>query len=383
MKKDILIIAYSLLHRDPRILRQIEAFKNNYHLQTIGYSSSNVNDVVHFNIPEKPKIKIRKYLNALRILTHQYKKTLYSFFSIKKLLEYDYKEPDLIVANDWDGLFLAGILVEKKHWKSKIYFDAHEYSPKEFDTLKWKVFFRPLINYVLKKMRNRFAVMSTVCPSLARMYETYFHFKPHTVYTVTNATSFEKTLLPAPVLDKIKLIHHGAAMPARQLETMIDMMQFLPSEKYELFFMLVKTNNVKYYDTLVNRAKNYSNIHFLEPVLFNKIPSYTNQFDIGVYILNNAIINNKYALPNKFFEFIQARLAIAVGDSFEMRQYIQKYNLGIAAEKNDACLLAKKILSLSTADIMRFKENAHKYAQKLSAEKNITLLQEIAKVALS
>ncbi|MBR5016897.1 MAG: capsular biosynthesis protein, partial [Spirochaetia bacterium] len=86
----------------------------------------------------------------------------------------------------------------------------------------------------------------------------------------------------------------------------------------------------------------------------------------------------KYALPNKFFEFVQARLAIAIGDSFEMKQYVKKYDLGIAADENSAEALAKEIIKLSKDDIMRYKQNAHKYARELSAETNMVELRKIA-----
>ena len=37
-----------------------------------------------------------------------------------------------------------------------------------------------------------------------------------------------------------------------------------------------------------------------------------NQYDIGVYLLRDGNLNNKYAMPNKLYEFVQARLADAV-----------------------------------------------------------------------
>jgi hypothetical protein len=98
---------------------------------------------------------------------------------------------------------------------------------------------------------------------------------------------------------------------------------------------------------------------------------------VGLYILDNTIVNNRYALPNKFFEFVQARLAIAIGDSYEMKQYVKRYDLGVAADENTPEALAEKFIKLTKEDIMWYKQNAHKHAMELSAEPNKVELRNI------
>lgn len=379
MNKNILVISYSPLDRDPRIQRQICALKENCTIQTVGFTNPNVEGVDFFEIqPSICKNLLDKVQRALRILFHFYKMDLAIHLSMKKLFSYNYKIPDAIIANDWDGLYAAFLLKRNETWNCKIYFDSHEYFPECWNSLFFKIFEKPLINFVFKETKNSFDIISTVCPTLAQMYDDYFHLPKGTVRIVTNAPDYEQKLKPKPVGEKLRLIHHGGAMRARQLEKMIDMMQYLPEDKYELNFMLVKSDPL-YYDELVKRASKYKNIIFLEPVPFSQIPEFTNQFDVGLFILNNKITNYKYALPNKFFEYVQARLAIAIGDSFEMKQYIKKYQLGIAADDNSAKALADKLLQCTKEDIMNFKNNSDKYAKELSAESNIAVLKEIAK----
>lgn len=377
--KNMLIISYSPLHRDPRILRQIETFREEFSIETIGYTDSNQNVPFYSISTVLYKTVFDKMRFALILLFSNIfckKKYLDKDLNIVDLRKDNIANPDIIIANDWNGLYAACRLKEIKEWKSKIYFDSHEYFPEYRESLVWKFFFRPQILYTLKKYKNSFDIMSTVCPTLARMYENYFGFEENTIREVTNSPDYEENLVPQPVNEKIRIIHHGGAMKARQLEKMIDMMEYLPAEKYELSFMLVQSDK-GYYKELVTRASKYKNVHFLEPVPFEKIPEFTNQFDIGCYILDNKIINNRYALPNKFFEFVQARLAIAIGDSPEMRNYLEKYNLGVSAKSNSPKALAEEILKLSKDDIFRFKQNAHKYAEELSAESNKKLLREI------
>ena len=376
--KSILIISYSQLHRDPRILRQIHALGAEYGIQAVGLTNPNVNNVKFFEVGlvtcRTTAAKIRR---ALALLFRQFNKDLENRLSLNQLFSYEYKIPDFIFANDWDGLYAAIRLKKERNWGSKIYFDAHEYSLQEDNSFSWRIFVRPLVQYTLSRAKGQFHIMSTVCPTLARMYEEYFCFAPGTVRLIMNTPDYEPKLEPQPVGERIRLIHHGASIPERQLEKMIDMMSFLPSDKYELTFMLVKSDE-KYYNQLVKRAVCYPNIHFADPVPFAEIPKFTNQFDIGVIIVNNNITSYKYSLPNKFFEFVQARIAIAVGDSPEMRTYIEKYQLGVSAKKNTAKAMAEEIMKLSRDDIMRFKQSAHEHARELSSEPNIELLREIA-----
>jgi hypothetical protein len=105
---------------------------------------------------------------------------------------------------------------------------------------------------------------------------------------------------------------------------------------------------------------------FRDPVPTEKIPSTINQYDIGVYPLEPRCLNEELALPNKFFEFVQARLAIAIGPSTEMARLVRKHDLGVVAEDFSAQSMANAISALSPEDILRYKENSDAAARDLS-----------------
>ena len=85
----------------------------------------------------------------------------------------------------------------------------------------------------------------------------------------------------------------------------------------------------------------------------------------------------QFGLGNKFFEFIQSRLAIAIGPSSEMRKYVEEYDLGIVSDSFDPKDMADKLNSLSSQDIMNFKNNAHKNSLRLSSNSNKEKFLEI------
>ena len=76
------------------------------------------------------------------------------------------------------------------------------------------------------------------------------------------------------------------------------------------------------------------------------------------------------ALPNKLFEFIQARLAVAIWPSPEMARITEAYDLGVVSDQFSVEAAAGKLNALTTEDIVRFKQNAHQAAGMFCAEKN-------------
>jgi hypothetical protein len=181
---------------------------------------------------------------------------------------------------------------------------------------------------------------------------------------------------PQPVdPNKIKLIHHGAAISGRQIETMIDTMKLL-DDRYQLHLMLT-LKGTKYYDQLKEYAASAKNVLFFDPVPYKEIVNKINPYDIGFYILAPTNFNNMYALSNKFFEFVQARLCLAVSPNPEMIKLVKKYNLGVLSDDFTAESMAKVIKNLTPEKIAFHKQQSHIHARTLSAESNIKKIKEI------
>jgi glycosyltransferase involved in cell wall biosynthesis len=186
---------------------------------------------------------------------------------------------------------------------------------------------------------------------------------------VTNAPAFHPALAPTPVsADRIRLVHHGAAVPARRLEQMVVLGPLL-GPRFELTFMLVESDPA-YFARLRDRAAGHPRTVFRPPVPMPELPARLNEFDLGVYLLEPNSFNNRYALPNKFFEFLQGRLGVAVGPSPEMARIVRDTGAGIVAPDFRPESLAAALNRLTADDVRRFKEAAHAAAREYSAEVN-------------
>jgi SpoVK/Ycf46/Vps4 family AAA+-type ATPase len=87
--------------------------------------------------------------------------------------------------------------------------------------------------------------------------------------------------------------------------------------------------------------------------------------------------NYENTLPNKLFDFIQARLGVAIGPTPEMAEIVKQYNIGVVADDFTAEGLAKRLNQLTKADIENFKRNASKAANDLNAEANALKLNNL------
>ena len=113
-----------------------------------------------------------------------------------------------------------------------------------------------------------------------------------------------------------------------------------------------------------------------------QICKHINAYDVGLFLLPPNNFNYRHALPNKFFEFIQAGLAVAIGPSPEMATLVERHGCGVVAESFEPQALARALQGLTTEKLMAFKDAAHRAADELSFERDGTLiLSEIDRLA--
>jgi hypothetical protein len=374
--KTIVIISFSDLATDPRVNRQIRFLREKYRVIAAGWADPMVENVQFIPI-KKTKSMFFNILISLQLLFRSYESWYWSQKHVKESLKELFNTPaDLILANDIDTLPLALKLAKG----TKVIFDAHEFAPRELeDLLFWRILFQRYKTYLCKVYIPQVNGMTTVCQGIADTYHKEIWVKP---WVITNAPDYED--IQPHLLDKgdrkIRMIHHGAAGPSRKIENMIRMMDYLDG-RYELNLMLIESWP-GYLRRLKRLAKGKKNINFLPPVSMRALSQQLNQYDIGVFLLEPTNFNYFYALPNKFFEFIQARLAIAIGPSPEMARIVKEHDLGVVAEDFSPRALAHCLLELNWQKINYYKLQSHKIARLMSAEQNKKILLNLVNLIL-
>ena len=291
---------------------------------------------------------------------------LYDYKHLIKV--YKQRKFDLVLANDIETMPLAYDLAGG----AKILFDAHEYYPRHFENKRsWRFFFMPFNQFLCKKYIPLADGMIAVAEGIAKEYEKHFQVKPQ---VITNAPAYQKIIPTRPDPNHIRIIHHGIANFSRKIENMIEMMDYL-DERYSLDLMLMTPTQAskktrEYIGKLKELNHNNSKVNIIDPVRSDEIVDKIKSYDIGLFLLEPINFNYTHALPNKFFEFVQARLAVAIGPSVEMKILAEQYEFGIVSEDYQPKSLAKKIADLSVENLYQLKQRSDQAAHELNAARN-------------
>jgi hypothetical protein len=361
----VLDLSFSDLARDPRVSRQIDWLAGEFSVVAAGTGPPGRKDVRFIPVQATLGGKLQKGTRGLRLLTRRHEKVYWDTFGAA-FAALEREQPDLLIANDLDALPLMIRLGEIA--RAPVLFDAHEYAPREFDdSWRWRTFRAPYAIELTKKYVPQAAAVTTVGMAIADEFAGRTGVRPE---VITNAPSYHSELSPRPMVadGRIRLIHHGGAIASRKIENMIEIAPMLES-RFEFNFMLVE-NEPAYSAKLRAMAANLPNVHFCPPVQMPELPAHLNGYDVGVYLLEPTNFNNKNALPNKFFEFLQGRLAIAIGPTPEMARIVRATGAGVVAEDFRAQSLAKVINAMTADDVNRYKVAAHAAAREYSAETN-------------
>lgn len=356
-------------------MRQVRLLESEYDLTVAGFGATPDANIRFVEVVKPRASLVRKATWALKLLAGAFESYYRSQYHVKAAAGLLHgAAPDVIIANDLSALPLALELAKGK----PVIYDAHEYSPGEYeDQFLWRLLFGRYNHAFCQKYLPRAASMLTVCQGIADEYAQHYGVRPKVVH---NAPANQR-LSPSPVRDDaIRMIHHGVASSARHLEVMIEMMGLL-DHRFTLDLMLIEVEP-GYMTFLRQKARNDVRIRFVEPVPMPQICRTINEYDVGLYLLPPDNFNHRHALPNKFFEFVQACLAVAIGPSPEMAALARKYECGVVAESFDPHALAGVLSGLDAEKLRALKEASHRAAQSLCFEQEGQIIEaEINRLA--
>ena len=365
--KRILIISFSDLATDPRVHRQIKLLSSRYEVLAAGTAPPQIAGMEFFRIPQTPRPLSLRVLGALDLKLGRYESYYWADRRVQACLAaLSDVRADIILANDLNTLPLACALAKG----AKVVFDAHEYAPREYeDRPRWRFFYQRYCDQMCKAYLPRVDAMFTVCQSIADEYRSNYGVESKVVF---NAPPFHD-LSPQPVSDGlVRMIHHGGTISSRKLELMIESIDFL-DQRFHLDLMLLPSTS-SYFRKLERAAAQRPRVRILPPVPMTELPGHLNRYDIGVFLLPPTNFNYRFALPNKLFEFIQARLAIAVGPSPEMARVVRQYDCGVVADDFTPQSLALRLNSLDVVRIEHFKFQSNRAASELCFERSADVM---------
>jgi len=212
------------------------------------------------------------------------------------------------------------------------------------------------------------AEVVVVCEPIAKWYVTRYKLK--NVWTIRN---LPKTLdvsiknkdrnllrkifkIPA---DSLVVIYQGIFGPARGTSELLKI--FSSVECREIHLVLMGLGDESDVLEIKSHVDKYSNIHFQPAVPMKDIVSYTASADIGIFISDITSLSYRYALPNKFFEYLHGGLPVIVSGNLEYLSGIVMGNqLGWVSQFSD---VKDTVVSIQPAEVETFKNKVVDYAK--------------------
>ncbi|MBN1598524.1 MAG: glycosyltransferase [Bacteroidales bacterium] len=246
---------------------------------------------------------------------------------------------NIVVSNDLDTL--PGCFIGSSIRRRTLVFDSHELFPEVPELVhrpKIRGIWKFLERYFVPKVKHGL----TVCQSIADYYQDKYNSEFEVVRNVGNF-KFDDEFEGIHKSEEITVLYQGALNYGRGIELAIESIRF--SDNVKLW--ILGSGDIE------NRLKSMVKKHDLEDRVefFGRIPledlwNYTPRAHIGISIEENLGLNYRYALPNKLFDYIQARIPVIVSDLPEMESIIKKYKIGKVLKERTPEALNSLIMEL-------------------------------------
>ncbi|WP_129587558.1 glycosyltransferase [Actinomyces minihominis] len=362
-KPRLMILSFSNLASDARILRQVQTFRDDYAVTTCGFGGPVAEDIPHIEI-ERTITANEEKIRAAFWHAKAYELAYWSDGAVRQArTALKQARFDILLANDLDSVGVALAVTDP----NRIHLDLHEYWVGLRDNEPaWNRLRRPYFEWMLKHWASRIHSVTTINHALAEHYSKEFGLK---CGVVPNASYFVESS-PTPVHEPLRLVHSGASNVNRRLETLIEAVSLASADvRLDLLLMGEGTD---YHKSLVSLAESTGGrVRVLPPVPHRQLISTLNQYDIGLPFFPPTTSNLRMTLPNKLFDYVQARLGVISGPTVPIEVIVEENDLGLITKDFTAASLAEAIDALDPESVARFKANADKAAWPLSAEQHV------------
>ncbi|CBG40188.1 glycosyltransferase family protein [Helicobacter mustelae] len=367
MPKIALLNDFDITKR-PRPKRMLDMLKGHYELYAIAMDCSPIEGVECFAYPASKNAKERS-LEEQKILEQRLKNK--DFLPLVytpnrlKILEFFTKMPkmDLFIIEDIT-LLAFGLDYKKSYNPSlKILIDLREYYPLQYENdPEWMAGFGEFFGFLCREFLPHVDFAITVSEGIAQKYKEEFGLHCEVFHSLPPYHE----LKPNPLKTPINIIYHGFLSPDRNSAFLLEIAHQL---RGDFCMQILGLSNIKgFLETLEKNAP--KNVNFLAPVSMEEIIPFTNNFDIGILTLSPNTFNNAHALPNKFFEYIQARLALIAPPLPSLRDFLSLWQVGKMSQDFTPESLASTINALQKEEIAAYKTASDRAAKILNTTEN-------------
>lgn len=307
--------------------------------------------------------------------------------SFKFYLEFNWKlffvlmkkadKKTILLANDLDTLLPFFIVSKIKN--RPLVFDSHEIyteMPSLSNRPKTKKVWKILERFLLPKIKHFY----TVSESYAQWFRKEYGVNPIVVRNVPKLIKLndveETVFFPLPLNpeDKKIVIYQGDVNMSRGLEKIIAAFRYIDQAQ----LWIVGDGPYKpIIEKLCVDLKLQERVFFLGRINSELLKSITPLADIGISIEEDQGLSYRYALPNKLFDYIQAKVPVLGSNLPEINNIITTHQIGEIIQNHEPKELKEKIELMLNNGKNHYASQLSKAAIKLCWENEEKKLKEV------
>ncbi|HSZ25102.1 MAG TPA: glycosyltransferase [Cytophagaceae bacterium] len=301
----------------------------------------------------------------------------YMEYNIRLFFFLLFSKADILVANDLDTL-LPNYLISKLKNIPLVY-DNHEYFtgvPELIDRPFVRGVWKGLERFIFPKLKYIY----TENESKRKLFEEEYNVP----VSVIRNLPMSYTVKPKPVArpewigDRKIILYQGAVNKDRGIEEMVEAMLYLD----EFVFIIIGKGDV--YENVhakILKLKLQNRVRLIGQLPFESLPQYTSLATLGISIEKDTNISYRYCLPNKIFDYIQAGVPVLTSTLLEMKNVVEKYNVGTFLYSHQAEEIANTVKGIfsNPEKLEEWKKNTVVASAELNWENEESLLLKIYK----
>jgi glycogen synthase len=240
-------------------------------------------------------------------------------------------KPDIIHANDW--ITLPAAIDAAALTGAKVIYDTHEVATQEHSGRRWwRLFAQRYISMIEAAFIGKADHVITVSNGIAGFLSDRY---PDSIKALTVIRNLPKP--PAQYSFKktdgiFKLAYSGLIRPERHIDIMIKALHSL-GLGYSL--ELTGFGPAAYIEDMKQLARSLkvdAQIVWHQPVHPDSITTHLSASDVGLYLSDGKNAQQRYAMPNKIFEYISAGLPVISAGSLDVKVLLETHKNGIALD---------------------------------------------------
>jgi len=242
------------------------------------------------------------------------------------------------------------------YWRSVIadvpfIYDAHDFYSQLEDrqnlTGYWRYWVAPLESTMERLCVSRAAGVVTVNEGVAQLMTTRFGCIPTVLRNAHDARldkTVDRTIRDVVGLgnDEYLVVSVGNWKTGMAIEESLSALAMLPANTHLVFL----GSGFPDYSETARKKGVAGRVHVLKPVLPSEVVPFIASANAAIVLYYERSLNNRYALPNRFFQPIAAGLPLLYPPLPEIRRIADHYGIGILVDPRDPNAIAAALHSI-------------------------------------